>query len=124
MQSDRRLFPRYDLVFPVEVHLDPQQEKQIFSTESCNISQKSIEVSCDEQIINTLVAQKSYPHTGRLSFELPNNQYPFDIAAQVVSHRRLSQHQFLLAFIFTEEENSWNVTLAEYLKKLRSTPDS
>lgn len=121
MQSDRRLFPRYNLTCAVEVQLDPQHENLVFITKSNNISQKAIEVSCDEDLINTLVAQKQYPHTGRLRFHLPNSQHSFDLAAQVVSHRRLSQHQFLLAFIFTETENGWNQVLNEYFKTLRNS---
>ncbi len=124
MQKDRRLFPRHNLIFSVEVQLDHQQDQpqdnQLFSTESSNISQKALEVSCDELIINAMLAKKNYPHTCRLRFQLPEDQYFFDIAAQVASHRRLSQHQFLLAFLFVDTENEWALALNKYFEKLRS----
>lgn len=120
MTAERRLSPRYPLIFPVEVHIDSQNQPLDFKTSSVNLSISSIEICCDNALIDHLLAQDKYPHTCQLSFKIPDQDNLFKLESQVVSHRRLSQNSYYLVLIFPDLSVEESGLLLEYLSLLQA----
>ena len=119
MQVERRSSPRHPLKFTVKVQLNALEQPLEFEAESLNISSSNIEISCNNLLIDALLAQESYPHTCELSFKLPDNSHEFTITAQVLTHRRLSQKQFYLVLNLDNEAKESIELLTEYLSEMR-----
>jgi hypothetical protein len=120
MTIDRRSFPRYPMVFPVMAQLEAHLELREFKAESVNLSRSSIEISCDNTLIDELLDQEAYPHTCKLFFQLPGQNYVFEIDSQVVTHRRLSQVAYHLVLIFPEFIKEKGDLLGEFLKEFQT----
>lgn len=113
--KDRRAFPRYPITFPVKVGLAGPEGTKHFNTECVDLSRSSIQISCDSQVIEALLAQDVYPHIAQLHFNMPDRSV-FDVATQVVTHRRLAQNHYYLVLVFTEFMEGSDEQLAEELK--------
>lgn len=120
MTVERRLFPRYPLVFPVAIRIDSHNEPLEYNADSVNISRSSIQISCENGLIDHLLAQDKYPHTCHLSFNIPDQDHFFELEAQVVSHRRLSQSRYYLVLIFPDMPGNDSELLKEYLGLLEA----
>jgi hypothetical protein len=119
MSIDRRSFPRYPLTFPVKVGIDSHNEDIEFKASSVNVSRSSIEISCDNSLIEHLLAQDKYPYTCKLNFKVPNQSHIFEVESRVVTHRRLSQIHYHLVLIFPDFVSEKGDLLGEYLSALR-----
>lgn len=115
--KERRAFPRYPITFPVAIGLKTAVGSQQFTTECVDISRSSIQISCESQIIEVLLAQDEYPHTADLEFRMPGDRSRFIINAQVVTHRRLAQNHYYLVLVFTDFSEGSDEQLAEDLKE-------
>lgn len=115
--KERRAFPRYPITFPVGVTLTGQEVNMRFDTECVDVSRSSIQISCDNRLIEALLAQEDYPHTAKIDFGIPGDSSPFNIFAQVVTHRRLSQNQFYLVLVFNEFHQGSDEQLADDLRE-------
>lgn len=98
---ERRALPRCPIDTEVDVSINSQGAEMKFLTHSINISLRGIELSCDDELIQAILAQKTYPHICKISFKLPGYVKAFDVKTQVVTHRRLSQHNYQLVLLFT-----------------------
>lgn len=123
MPIDRRSYPRYPLEFPVDVELDAQNQQLEFKAESVNISKASIEINCDNHLIDKLRAQNKYPQTCKLIFKLPGQKDIFKVESQVVTHRRISQNSYYLALVFPALKEEKRDLLEETLSVLQPDID-
>lgn len=114
--KERRAFPRYPITFPVTLSLESAEGNQQFSTECVDISRSSIQISCESQLIEVLLAQDEYPHTARLNFRMPGDKSHFSIHTQVVTHRRLAKNHYYLVLVFNEFHEGSDEQLVEDLK--------
>ena len=114
--KERRAFPRYPITFPVTVSFTGPEGLLRFETECVNVSRSSIEVSCDSDLIEALLAQEEYPHTAQLDFSMPGDREMFQVGGQVVTHRRLAQSHYYLVLVFVEFHKGSDEQLADDLK--------
>ncbi len=97
---ERRVLPRCPIDTEVNVTINSQGAEMQFLTKSANISLRGIELSCDDGLIQAILAQKTYPHICNISFKLPGYVKAFEVKTQVVTHRRLSQQHYQLILLF------------------------
>lgn len=114
--KERRAFPRYPITFPVTISLKTATGDQQYAAECVDISRSSIQISCENRIIEVLLAQDDYPHTAGLKFCMPGDRSTFNIHAQVVTHRRLAQNHYYLVMVFTDFHEGSDEQLADDLK--------
>ncbi|PCJ40923.1 MAG: hypothetical protein COA71_10000 [SAR86 cluster bacterium] len=116
---ERRVLPRCPLDTEVEVLINSQNADMLFHTKSLNISLRGIELSCDDSLIQAILAQKAYPHICKISFKLPGLTKAFDIKTHVVIHRRLSQHNYQLVLLFNNMSKRVHEKLLNELASFR-----
>jgi c-di-GMP-binding flagellar brake protein YcgR len=97
---ERRVLPRCSIDTSVDLLINSQGTEMQFQTKSSNISLRGIELACNDELIQAILAQKTYPHLCKISFKLPGYEKAFEIHTQVVTHRRLSQHNYQLVLLF------------------------
>jgi len=101
MATERRSFPRYPVSCEVEVRL-PEGEgvgEELFAARCNNLSRTSIQIECGPDLVVALLQQQKLPYACQLGFAMPADTRRFSIPATVVTHRRLSQHQYVLVLI-------------------------
>lgn len=116
---ERRVLPRCPIDTGVDVAINSQGAEMQFLTNSTNISLRGIELSCDDALIQAILAQKTYPHVCKISFKLPGYAKDFEIQTQVVTHRRLSQHNYQLILLFTSLSKALEEKLLNELASFR-----
>jgi len=114
--KERRAYPRYSISFPVKFGLNDTEQDRKYDSECVNISRSSIQISCDSQLVEALLASDEYPHTATLDFTIPEHKSAFRVAGQVVSHRRLSQNHYYLVLVFIDFHKGSDEQLVAYLK--------
>jgi hypothetical protein len=115
--KERRAFPRYPITFPIIIGINTAEGKLQFNTECVDVSRSSIQISCESQVIEVLLAQDEYPHTAQMDFRMPGDKSNFSILGQVVTHRRLAQNHYYLVLVFSEFLDGSDEQLAEDLKE-------
>lgn len=115
--KERRAFPRYPITFSVTVALSGPDGEQKFDSECVDISRSSIQVSCDNELVEALLAQDEYPHTAKLAFSIPGDSEPYAVQSQVVTHRRLAQNHYYLVLVFNDFSEGSDGRLEEDLKE-------
>ena len=115
--KERRAFPRYPITFEVTIGIKTADGSQQFSSQCVDISRSSIQISCESQLIEVLLAQDEYPHTVQMEFRMPGDRSNFSILGQVVTHRRLAQNHYYLVLVFSEFHEGSDEQLAEDLKE-------
>jgi len=98
---ERRVLPRCPLDTDVEVKIYSQSEEKHFETQSINISLRGIELACNDDLIQAILAQNTYPHECNIKFKIPGHPKLFEVSSQVVTHRLLSQQNYQLVLLFT-----------------------
>lgn len=116
---ERRVLPRCPLTTTVEVEINSQGENRLFKTESLNISLRGIELACDDALIEAILAQNVYPHACKITFKMPGQSKAFELKTQVVTHRRLSQHNYQLVLVFNEISKRVHEKLLDELATFR-----
>lgn len=99
MSTERRSFPRYPVSCEVEVRLPENEGGDLFAARCNNLSRTSIQIECGPELVVALLRQQKLPYACQLAFTLPAEDRRFSIPATVVTHRRLSQHQYVLVLI-------------------------
>lgn len=62
---------------------------------------RGIELACNDDLIQAILAQNTYPHECKIKFKIPGHPKLFEVSSQVVTHRRLSQQNYQLVLLFT-----------------------
>ena len=114
---ERRTFPRYPITFPVTFTLGSGENEQSFETQCVNISRASIEISAETAAVKAMLEMSEYPQQANLKFHMPSHKIMFCASAQVVTHRRLSQHQYYIVMVFGEFRSGSEELLDESLKE-------
>lgn len=116
MASERRSFPRFPIVCPVEVVLAENGTTTAYSATSSNISRTSIQIEGSSTMVAVLLRQQKLPYTCKLGFTLPWHEHGFTLDAHVVTLRRTSQHHYVLVMLLkhadAEQEQLLNSLLA------------
>ena len=81
-----------------------------------DISRSSIQISCDSELVEALLASDEYPHIATLDFMIPEDKSTFRVAGHVVTHRRLSQNNYYLVLMFLDFHEGSDEQLVEDLK--------
>lgn len=113
---ERRAFPRYPITFPVKFGLNGAEDNLKYESECADISRSSIQISCDSELVEALLASDEYPHTATLDFMIPEDKSTFLVAGHVVTHRRLSQNNYYLVLMFLDFHEGSDEQLVEDLK--------
>lgn len=116
---ERRVLPRCPLSTNVDVEINSRGENLHFTTASINISLRGIELACDDNLIQAILAQDIYPHACKIKFRIPGHDKDFEIKTQVVTHRRLSQHNYQLVLVFNSISKSVHEKLLNELASFR-----
>ncbi len=114
--KERRAFPRYPISFPVKFGLNGTEDDLKYDSECVDISRSSIQISCDSQLVEALLASDEYPHTATLDFIIPEDKSAFRVGGQVVTHRRLSQNHYYLVLVFIDFHEGSDEQLVEDLR--------
>lgn len=114
MSRERRSYPRFTVGFPVKVSLPDAEDLHGFPAEASNLSRTSIQINCDAELLAALLKQAQLPYSCDLDFDLPWHDHHFKITAQVVTHRRVSQFQYVLVLLLKHDDE----TQEELLEKL------
>src|SRR5690554_1694654 len=99
MASERRSFPRFPIVCPVEVVLAENGTTTAYNATTANISRTSIQVEGNSTMVGVLLRQQKLPYSCQLVFTLPWHEHKFTIDANVVTMRRTSQHHYVLVML-------------------------
>jgi hypothetical protein len=83
---------------------DSDDPNSFYTAESANISFAAIQLSCNSDLIATLFKQRRLPFTCTAEFTLPDHEHRFALRSQYGTHRRLSQHEYVLVLMFTHED--------------------
>ncbi|MDY6984460.1 MAG: PilZ domain-containing protein [Pseudomonadota bacterium] len=114
MASERRSYPRYPVQCPVIVTL-PDDPNATFKFQSNSISRTSIEIECNHDLITALLRQQGLPYKCQLKFSLPSHKYTFNVPASVVTHRRLSQQDYVLVLLLRHNDSAQEDLLDRHL---------
>ena len=120
MLAERRLHPRYQMTFPLQVEVEDGAGVEVFECEAVNLSKSTIEICGDGTVVAAFLAQQDYPHFGVLRLALPGTREELLIHCQLLTHRRLSQHRYHLVFSFADFLSGSHEALAHYLEGLQS----
>ena len=100
MASERRSYPRYPVQCPVTVTLPEDPTNTVYRATANSISRTSIQIGCDASLIAALLRQQKLPYMSHLQFALPGpKKHTFNFDASVVTHRRLSQQEYVLVLL-------------------------
>lgn len=120
MASERRSYPRYPVTCAVEVTL-PDDPTASFQVRSNSISRTSIQIECNQDLITALLRQQGLPYRCHLKFALPWHKHTFSIDASVVTHRRLSQQQYVLVLLLRHSDEAQELMLDKQLSVQQTT---
>jgi len=113
---------KHPVHFPVSIALNSKGQSLLFKTQAVNISRSSIQISCDSQPIEALMAWEENLHEARLDFRLPGSDNWCSIHSQVVTHRRPAQNHSYLVLIYNEFNAGSEAELEEVLREVE--PDN
>jgi hypothetical protein len=105
MYSDKRFYPRYDVNLPVELFFTREKGGDLINCsegiKAVHLAINAIELLCTKNVMDELLRQKRRPVISGLHLNNANNDLAVD-NCRLLRHRRLSQNQYCLAFIFPE----------------------
>jgi hypothetical protein len=114
MSVDRRAYPRYPVDFRVRVR--PLDIGDDFAADATMLSRSSVQVKCDANLVLTLVKRTQPPYVCDMAFNVPDQEQPLVLRGQVLTHRRVSQQQYVLVFLFKEIDEQQERGLVPLLK--------
>lgn len=86
-----------------------------FPAGASTLSRTSLEIGCSSELITALLRQRQLPYACRVSFAIPESPTQFDLKGHVVTHRRLSQHQYMLVLLFIHDDAAQEEALEQAL---------
>jgi hypothetical protein len=119
MSRERRSYPRYPVELSVLVEV-PSERCTFRDATASNLSRTSIQFSCHADLVAALLQQQVLPYTCELRFRLPWHKHEFKLKAQVVTHRRLSQQEYVLVLLFRHEDENQELLLDRLLASQQS----
>lgn len=105
MAAERRSYPRYPVQCSVTVTL-PDDPNAVFQVKSNSLSRTSIQIECTHDLITALLRQQKLPYMCHLKFALPWHKHSYGIDASVVTHRRLSQQDYVLVLLLRHDDDA------------------
>lgn len=114
MQNERRSDLRYLVDFPVQLAVADSGEEMEITGVAINLSQNSIQISCDRDSVSLLLSQAHYPPQCRLCFRLPGCECVVKGDGRLVGNRRLAENVHHLGFRFTCFEGQSKESLVDY----------
>ena len=116
MASERRSFPRYPVQCPVAVTLPEDETNTVYQANANNLSRTSIQIECNASLIAALLRQQKLPYMCHLEFVLPaQKKHTFNLDASVVTHRRLSQQDYVLVLLLRHFDQNQEAQLDKVL---------
>jgi hypothetical protein len=116
MASERRSFPRYPVRFPVTITLPEDDTNTVYEATANSLSRTSVQIECSAALIAALLRQTKLPYMSHLEFVLPwQKRHTFNIDASVVTHRRLSQQDYVLVLLFRHFDQKQEALLDKLL---------
>ncbi len=115
MAIERRLYPRFPLTCEVRVTL-PEAGGE-FIAEATHLSRSSIQLNCTPALFTALLKQQRLPYSCGLEFKLPWHKRLFRSEAYMVTHRRLSQMQYVLVLRLPDEDGDQAVWMESLLQQ-------
>lgn len=116
MASERRSFPRYPVQCPVTVTLPEDPTNTVYKANANNLSRTRIQIDCSAELIAALLRQTKLPYMCHLEFVLAGQKkHTFNIDAGVVTHRRLSQQDYVLVLLFRHFDQTQEARLDKVL---------
>jgi len=88
---------------------------QSFVAEASNLSRTSVQFSCTSELVMSLLRQQQLPYICDLEFSLPVKDKKFNVQAQLVTHRRISQHQYVLVLLLKHTDQAQEEVLDKLL---------
>lgn len=104
MSRERRAYPRYPVEFPLQVTVvgdDAADAVTTYPARAETLSRTSVEISCNADLVAALLRQRQLPYACGVAFSLDQD---FAFRAQVITHRRRSQHRYVLVLLFVHED--------------------
>ncbi|MGV3590892.1 MAG: hypothetical protein ACO1PZ_04330 [Gammaproteobacteria bacterium] len=105
MAAERRSYPRYPVQCLVTVTL-PDDPNAVFQVKSNSLSRTSIQIECNQDLVAALLRQQKLPYMCHLKFALPSHKHSFALHASVVTHRRLSQQDYVLVLLLRHDNEA------------------
>lgn len=115
MTRERRSYPRYAVELETQVAVPVAGEVQHFTAQATTLSRTSIQISCRSELLQALLQQAELPHVCDLCFRMAGHKHVFRLAAQVVTHRRLSQQDYVLVLLFRHTDEAQELLLDRLL---------
>ena len=98
MSTERRSSPRYSVDVALQVSVPELQTP--FAAHAHTLSRTSVEITCHTELVAALLQQQQLPQLCNVVFTMGDKAADFDIAAQVLTHRRMSQFQYAVVLLF------------------------
>ena len=112
MNAERRLFPRKPVNVPVQVILPDGAEAQAHMD---TLSKNGTQLSCNRELVLSLLEQNDYPPTCQLKFSLPGDEAAIDVEIRMVVNRRIVADHHSLGFSFVSFKDGGEVAVSDYL---------
>lgn len=120
MAIERRSYPRYPVKCLVTVTL-PDDANAVYKVQSNSLSRTSIQIECKQDLITALLRQQGLPYICHLQFALPGHEHIHDLDASVVTHRRLSQQDYVLVLLLRHQDDAQELLLEKELAAQNKT---
>jgi hypothetical protein len=107
IKKERRLYPRVQASFPIQLTLEANGDLHTFDSHTINISVNSMQIEGNGEMIMCFQAQETLPRTGMLNFTPPGVDTTVSVPCQLFNYRRLSQHSYtvVLSYAAMNEES-------------------
>ena len=119
MSIERRSFPRFQADFSLSVSLPDDADARVYSAQARTLSRTSLDFFCHADLVTSLLKQDKLPLSCSLMFKLPHHEHVFRLKAEVLTHRRLSQYQYVLVVLFRHDDPQQEELLAEEAARVR-----
>jgi c-di-GMP-binding flagellar brake protein YcgR len=119
MQVERRFYPRYSVTCIVQLRIQLDNELMELTGHAVNLSQNGAQLTCDQQVIDTLLEQNSHPIVCQMYILLPGAKPVTIDKSRLVVNRRLAQDNYHLGFNFVDISAEVNQQLTTFLEKLK-----
>ena len=119
MSIERRACPRYALSCPLKVRL-PAEE---FTATTLTLSRNSIQLTCKEALVKSLLRQSRLPYTCELELKFPLDSSPRVLQAHLLTQRRLSQQDYVMVLLLRHQDDD-GLLLQQTLESLAAKQDA
>jgi len=115
MTAERRLFPRKPVNVPVQVVVPDGAEERAYHATMDTLSKNGTQLSCNRELVLSLLEQEEYPPTCQLTFSLPGDKASIDVEIRMVVNRRIAADHHSLGFSFVSFKDGGEAAVSNYL---------